>query len=190
MAVWTPPADQLGKNEHVGRRLFEEPALAGSPPGKVPPRLDYRHFEETRGQELSLDRLGQTGIDKRVVQYLLPRAVSQGDSFRPTRNFTGWYAIKADVLIRSSKGPRTTLTASPITVEGSDGRDLTENRYHAHAKLPDADPYMAALHLRELFESKGMSVPRPPQIAGAPRPRLRARLVDIARELLAWATRR
>jgi hypothetical protein len=41
--------------------------------------LDYRHFEMTQGdRELSLDRLGRTGIENKAKNYLKPRADAAG----------------------------------------------------------------------------------------------------------------
>jgi hypothetical protein len=64
---WDPKTDPVGKNERIGRRLYDEPMLMGAHDQPSFKGLDYRHFEETReDKELSLDRLGCTGIEKKA----------------------------------------------------------------------------------------------------------------------------
>ena len=63
---WNPRTDPVGRNEPIGRRLFDEPMLMGAQDQPSFKGLDYRHFEVTpNDRELSLDRLGCTGIEKK-----------------------------------------------------------------------------------------------------------------------------
>ncbi len=157
MARWQPQPDQpVGPNEHIGRRLFDEPMLAGAQDQPSFAGLDFRHFEETRDPEVSLDRLGQSGIDKAVVRYLRPRADKAGTTFRPPKAFNGWAVVRARLLSNPPHGPAVPVIASPIP-----GQGLDENIYHAHVATPDHfDHYSMALHLRHLFTSPGSSVYR------------------------------
>jgi hypothetical protein len=157
MAKWQPPSS-VGKNEQVGRRLFDQPVLVGAV-DKTPLRLTIQHFEDSRG-EVSLDRLGQTGIDQRVVRELAPIATAAAGSFRPAKAFHGWRAVKADVLQASSRGVPTSLVASPISEESATAHGQIPNKYHAHIVCDVSEPraYLTALHLRELFEKKGQHV--------------------------------
>jgi hypothetical protein len=100
MARWKPRSeDSVGKNEHVGRRLFDEPMLVGMrDPTRSVSRLDLRHFEETRHREFSLDRLGRSGIEKAVLGYLGPRAVAAGQKFSRSKPFNGWAVIRVKQL--------------------------------------------------------------------------------------------
>lgn len=100
MALWHPdPSKPIGRAEHVGRRLFDEPQLAGSVGQKTYGRLDLRNFEETRGDEFSLDRLGHTGFDKRVAKYLQPLAEGAGRKFRVAKKFDGWAVVPTCALV-------------------------------------------------------------------------------------------
>jgi hypothetical protein len=145
MAKWNPKTDPVGKNEPIGRRLFDEPMLVGAEDQPSFNGLDYRHFEETRDRELSLDRLGQTGIDRRARNYLRPRADAAGTKFVPPKQFNGWIHVRASALVAGWQGKSFPVTASPI-----DGDGLEENTHHAHVSIKD-DPIVAALYLRELF---------------------------------------
>ena len=155
MATWKPRSDEpVGNNEHVGRRLFDEPMLAGATDQKAFGGLILRNFEENRDREFSLDRLGRTGVDRKVVSYLLPRANAAATRFVPHRSFDGWAVLRARVLENPPKGLGLPVTASPIAGDGVD-----ENIYHAHATLPESQDahqrYSSALHLRHLFASHG-----------------------------------
>src|SRR5438034_7111073 len=85
---WNPQTDPVGKNEPIGRRLFDEPMLMGAQDQPSFKGLDYRHFETGDDRELSLDRLGSTGIEKKAKQYLGPRADAVGLGVNPPRNST------------------------------------------------------------------------------------------------------
>lgn len=60
--------------------MFDEPMLAGSAGQPSYTGLLLTHFEETRGDDYSIDRLGRSSIDKRVVNYVKPRAEAAGRS--------------------------------------------------------------------------------------------------------------
>lgn len=157
MARWQPQSDQpVGPNEHIGRRLFDEPLLAGAQDQLSFAGLNLRHFEERRDREVSLDRLGQSGIDKAVVRYLRPRAEQAGTTFHPPKTFNDWAVVRARLLSHPPQGPAIPAIASPVS-----GQDLDEDIYHAHVVTPEHfDHYSMALHLRHLFTGPGSSVHR------------------------------
>jgi hypothetical protein len=154
MALWKPQSSQpIGPNEHLGRRLFDEPLLAGAQDQRPIARLNLRHFEERRDGQVSLDRLGRTNVDKAVVRYLRPRANTAGTRFRPPKAFNGWAVLTARKFGTppAPAGYALTVIASPDS-----GTDLDENPYHAHISMPsNMDYYSMALHLRELFDAHG-----------------------------------
>ena len=157
MARWVPAAHQpIGNTERIGRRLFDEPLLAGAGDQKSFAGLDLRNFEETRGREVSLDRLGRSGVDKAVIRYLQPRAVAAGTKFRTAKQFAGWAFLPARELGQSRSGFGTMpLVPSPIA-----GQDLEENVYHTHVLTPEGmHHYIMALHLRHLFVTYGQVRP-------------------------------
>ena len=85
MARWQPVIDQqIGSNEHLGRRLFDEPSLAGAEDQRPFTGILIDHFLEKRDDgQVSLDRLGQSSVDKRVQNHLLPLAHNAATRFRP-----------------------------------------------------------------------------------------------------------
>jgi hypothetical protein len=150
MARWEPPAN-VGINEHVGRRLFDEPMLVGAAGQPSFSGLLLSHFEETRGDEYSLDRLGKSSVDKRVTSYLTPRADAAGLTFRKPKAFNGWAVLPARELVNARRAPRCEVIASPI-----DEPEPNDNKYHAHVARPlDVDPLHMAPHLRHLFTTYG-----------------------------------
>jgi hypothetical protein len=118
----------------------DQPSLKG---------LDYRHFEESRDQQLSLDRLGLTGIEKKAKNYVRLRADAAGASCAPPKQFNGWIHARASALIMGWRGISFPVMASPV-----EGNGLEENTHHAHIVIED-DPIIAALYLRELFTRRG-----------------------------------
>jgi hypothetical protein len=154
MARWSPP-DKIAKNERIGRRLFAEPMLSGAIDQRPFAGLLLTHFEETRSSEYSLDRLGATGADRRVLAYLQPRADAAGRTFGKPKTFDGWATLPAKELSSARKKPDLPVVPSPIPEEG-DENDIKGNRYHAHVCRPDdMDPDHMAHHLRHLFTSYG-----------------------------------
>jgi hypothetical protein len=154
MATWKPkPDDPVGVNEVIGRRLFDEPKLAGAKEQKPFAGLDLRNFTEKRDREFSVDRLGRTGIDAGVLKYLRPRATNAAKRFHPAKRFDGWATLRVRILAKPPLGEAVWLvSASPIT----DVSPPEDNIYHAHVALPKGvSPYTSALHLRELFTQYG-----------------------------------
>lgn len=153
MARWTPQSNQpVGPNEHVGRRLFDEPSLMGARDQKPMARLNLRHFEEKRDGQVSLDRLGRTSFDKAIVRYLKPRADKAGAKFSSPKVFHGWAVLTAR---KFASPPAPTGYALSVIASPENGNDLDENIYHAHVADQQRDYYGMALHLRELFETYG-----------------------------------
>jgi len=153
---WQPPG-VVGKSETIGRRLFDEPMLVGARGQPSYSGLLLRHFEETRGQEFSVDRLGATGVTKQVIQYLRPRAENAGKSFHEARAFNGWICARACVLEAGWKGHKYPVIASAI----KDKPEPEDNVYHAHVLIGD-DPYGEALYLKHIFTTKGGQIERVP----------------------------
>lgn len=113
--------------------------------------LRLNHFEESRGNEVSLDRLGASGIDRKVSSYLVPRAQAAGETFGKSKKFDGWAVVAAKELIQAKKDPKLPVHASPVEDE-----EPKDNVYHAHVVRPDAlNPYIMALHLKHIFTSYG-----------------------------------
>jgi hypothetical protein len=152
MASWTPAADQpIGSNEHLGRRLFDEPLLAGGADQAPFNGLDLRNFQEKRDREYSLDRLGRSSVEPKVLTYLLPRATQAASKFRDPKRFDGWAVLRARELTKARVGANVWIEPSPVA-----GRGFDENIYHAHALRPeDKEDYSFALHLRHLFTAYG-----------------------------------
>lgn len=147
MARWEPDAS-IRDNEHVGRRLFDEPMLAGAMDQRPYDGLKLTNFEETRDLDYSLDRLGQSSVDRRVVGYLKPRAEAAAkDNYHKPKTFNGWAVLRARELINARVDPKLPVIASPVLDAEPD-----DNKYHAHVRRPqDMQPRYMALHLRDLF---------------------------------------
>ena len=153
MARWKPnPSQRFGPAEHIGRRLFDEPQLVGASNQKTCTRLDIRNFEETRGDEFSVDRLGRTSIEKSVTAYLKCLADTAGRTFQRPKAFDGWAVVPIKKINSPARGAPLPLVASPEN----------DNPYHAHLLTTDVPVnsgvmryYFVALHLRELFEGPG-----------------------------------
>lgn len=158
MARWEPDPNQpFGPAEHIGRRLFDEPMLMGAEGQKPYAGLNLRNFEETRGDDFSLDRLGRTSIEKAVVKYLKPLAGTAGQTFHTAKRFDGWVVVPIRTLTSPARGAPLPLIASPDD----------DNPYHAHLLTKDLlvdsgdlRHYHVALHLRELFLGQGSSIHR------------------------------
>lgn len=156
MARWVPGVDDpVGPNEPIGRRLFDEPMLVGAIDQIPYNGLILWHFEEKRGSEVSLDRLGKTGIEKAVLKYLNDRGVYAGQKFKKPKKFDGWATVRAKEL----EAPRVGIPLPVIQSRKDIKKDqevLEENVYHAHVEFPDdKDYYDTALHLRHLFTTHG-----------------------------------
>ena len=168
MGRWKPRSeDPIEKNEHVGRRLFDQPVLAGMlyPKPSSGWDLNLNNFIETRDREFSLDRLGRTGVDNHVVKYLSPRAEDAGKNCVPPKQFSGWSVIQVKQLENPFSGhPGMTVLPSPVVGDG-----LKENIYHSHTILPEFDGvepesrrhHLVALYVRERFKSSGRGLREP-----------------------------
>ena len=182
MQLWLPNPDEgIGPQEHLGRRLFDQPELVGAVGQKTVPTLDYRNFEETRDGKVSLDRLGQRGPEKPVVRYLAQRAHAAGAKRKPSQAFNGWVSIQKKNLIGSKKLPIKVVQSPVDRVELV---ELDKNIYPAHVeaaisvsgwrhwlrrllRLDDGDqytPYFLSLHLKALFEKHG-TITAAPRVA-------------------------
>ncbi len=156
MARWIPPSDRIDRNEHIGRRLFDEPMLVGAVDQRSFAGLLLSHFEETRDDEISVDRLGRSSVDSRVVNFLRPLGEAAAAAFRSRKRFDGWVVLPAHRLTAAVREVALPLKASPEP----------DNPYHAHVdtqSLFAAEPsrhYFIALHLRYLFTGPGSSVHR------------------------------
>jgi hypothetical protein len=147
---WNPKTDPVGKHEPIGRRLYDEPMLTGVQDQPSFTGLDYRHFEEARSdKQLSLDRLGCTGIEKKAKNYLKPRAEAEGAKRVPPKQFNGWAHVRASALEEGWGGQRFPVIASPINLDGLEG-----NTHHAHIDI-EGEAEFAAFRLRELFTRRG-----------------------------------
>jgi hypothetical protein len=182
MARWTPKYnDPVKLSEHVGRRLFDEPLLSGAPDQKRWEGLDLRHFIESReDRQFSLDRLGETGVNKRVVNYLLPRCSEAAKKFATPQRFDGWAYASVRSLLQGAPMVDWEVVPSPVTgceLAPSDTQwadnQLEQNLYHAHIPMPDGlDSYDFGLKLRQKFVRHGDVLeterrkPEEPQISG------------------------
>jgi hypothetical protein len=155
MAKWKPRADEpVGANEHIGRRMFDEPMLRGAQNQPSWGGLDVRHFEETRSPEVSVDRLGRSGVDKSVGRYLQPKAKAAGTRFAPPREFHGWATVAAKHLRVRGSAYDFAISPSPVDLPEPDA-----NPYHAHVtRAEQEDPLFFALKLRNVFAKHGFQV--------------------------------
>lgn len=149
MARWTPKADApIGQNERIARRLFDLQDLVGAADQRPFTGLDLRHFQERRDVEFSLDRLGRSGVEKSVTNFLKPKAHRQAETFTPKQSFDGWICVKAkDFMTYKEDEFEFPLVASPIKDENDSEKD---NPYHCHAVQPKLSR-STALHLRQIF---------------------------------------
>ena len=147
---WAPP-DSIGTKERVGRRIFNEPVLRGAEGQPSFEGVPLRHFEDRRSENVSLDRLGATALDKKVVEFLKPRAEAHGrERTKPVR-FEGWFHVAVRDLAEATRGPRFQVVSSPVN-----GPEPSDNPYHAHVVRPElVDDHFAALQLRHLFTRHG-----------------------------------
>lgn len=148
MATWRPPLSSVGPYEKIGRRLFDEPMLKGAAGQPSFSRLKISHFEE-RGNEVSLDRLGATGIDGKVKKYLVPRAVAHGQTFAKPQRFDGWAVVSAKELTKVRQGLGLPVIASPVN-----NPEPKDNIYHAHIVRPESyTSLLMATYLSYIFEA-------------------------------------
>jgi len=151
MALWKPN-QTIGKNERIGRRLFQRRGLKGAKDQKRPDKtFELYHFEETRDRQVSADRLGATSVDAKVKRYLNPRGHYAATLFVPPRPFLGWAVVKAKDLQAPPKGSPFQIAASPSAA--ADGIELSENTYHADIEMPQRyEAHDMAVMLKYIFE--------------------------------------
>jgi hypothetical protein len=102
--------------------------------------------------EVSFDRLGERGIDRKVLNFVTPIARRQGEAFRTLKKFGGWAYIQAAQLANPPKGAaRFPVQPSPIKLDAP--QDAEHNPYHAHAT--GEETHSVALHLQFLFSNYG-----------------------------------
>jgi hypothetical protein len=157
MAKWKP-GNSVAASEHIARRLFDEPMLFGTFDQPHFGGLDIRNFQETRGQEFSVDRMGASSCDKRVVRYLEPRAEHSGRKFQKPKIFCGWAYLPARKLIKPATGNGYRIVASPVREPESewDDNNLEQNEYHGHILIPDdVTSELFALRIKDLFTRRG-----------------------------------
>jgi hypothetical protein len=136
-------------DERIGRRIYDEPMLRGAQGQPSYSGIELHHFQG--GRELSLDRLGATGVDRRVRQHLKLRAEAAGAARRKPSRFDGWFHVAAKELEQARKPPKLPLIASPIRAP-----EPNDNIYHAHIVQPDdVHPHLASLHVRYIFTEYG-----------------------------------
>lgn len=159
-ARWIPEEGApIAPSEYVGRRLFDIPKLAGAEDQKLPKDfLEATHFLERRSPgDVSVDRLGRTGVESKIANWLLALGRNQGKSFKPTRTFDGWVSVSVRKLVDGEVGS-IIVVASPV--EPHDPEKTGHNPYHAHVPrlpIPEAGipGFLTALALRHVFVKHG-----------------------------------
>jgi hypothetical protein len=138
-------------NERIGRRFFDEPMLRGAEGQPSFSGIELHHFQDKRSREISLDRLGATGVDKRVLQHLKPRAEAAGRIRQKPVRFEGWLHVAAKELIQARQEPKHPVIASPV-----DEPEPNDNLYHAHVVRPETlNDHLMSLQLRHIFSKYG-----------------------------------
>jgi hypothetical protein len=155
MSRWTPSkSDPVGPNERIGRRLFQRRKLIGAHDQRPPENtFELTHFEETRDDRVSVDRLGKTGVEAKVKRYLEPRCEANAAALSGSQGFVGWAVVSAKDLNSPGRGPSLAVHPSPVEQENED--PLSENIYHAHILRPGGyGSYEMAMHLKTIFEKR------------------------------------
>jgi hypothetical protein len=196
MARWIPKADKpVGPNEHIGRRLFDEPKLFGASDQSPFDGLDLRNFEAGSDREFSIDRVGDACFNPKVQAYLTPRARAAAGTFQKPRTFHGWLTVTARKLTTPQGGRAWTLVPSPdqgplvggVAQQWSDD-NMKQNLYHAHVPVPtDVDDQFFAYLLRDIF--KGGKPFRDPEAPEPPSPAIRHRRPMTKLQRWAWGQR-
>lgn len=99
------PGHEVGDNEHIGRRLFDEPLLTGAEDQEPFQGLRVDHFLEKRDRETSLDRLGRSSIERKVVNILRKLAEEAGKKLAEPQGFNGWAYVRARDLRLAKNWP-------------------------------------------------------------------------------------
>jgi len=122
------------------------------------------HFEEKRGDDFSVDRLGKSSLDRKVIAYLKPRADAAGKLFSKPKSFGGWAVLHAREIKKDRARPGLQIVASPVN-----DPEPNDNVYHAHIDRPaDMEAAFFALHLRHLFTTYGKVEPVAPASVSEP----------------------
>ena len=156
MAPWKPADNQVDSNEHIGRRLFDEPKLFGAADQDPFNGLSLHNFELGRDLAFSLDRVGNGSFNAQVRKYLTPRAEAAGRARRKPEAFHGWMILTARQLTTPHGW---TIVPSPDRGRPLDDGTfapwiddrLDQNPYHAHIEVPPANKALFAFQARELF---------------------------------------
>jgi hypothetical protein len=160
MGRWTPKDNQpVGPNEHIGRRLYDEPRLFGAADQDPFAGLDLRNFEATSDRQFSVDRVGESSCNNKILKYLTPRANAAGQKFHEPKTFHGWLVVTARKLTEPQAGTRWSLAPSPDSGPIAEGEEvawsddnLVQNRYHAHIEIPpEIETLFFAFLAREIF---------------------------------------
>ena len=158
MARWIPTS-VIAKTECIGRRIFTRGQLHGAADQKpLPPlKIELSHFMEKRySGDVSMDRLGRTGIEKQVIGFLDPKACQAGSRMNPVAHFQGWVYITSRQFNSSTSGLPLVLVSSPAA--SAEDESVIDNPYHAHVERPSGLPpgheaHIVALQLKHIFES-------------------------------------
>lgn len=138
-------------NERIGRRFFDEPMLRGAAGQPAFSGIELHHFQDKRSREISLDRLGATGVDKAVLQYLKPRAETNARARQKPVRFEGWLYVAAKELTQARNDPKHPVIASPVNHSAPN-----DNIYHAHVERPETqNDHLMSLQLRHIFTKYG-----------------------------------
>lgn len=118
---------------------------------------------ETRGSDLSVDRLGATNVERKVVRKLSPLAIAHADQRQGHLQFDGWVVARAKEITKKRSEMQLRIIASRI-----EGDDRSENPYHAHIEKPShLEPYVFGCVLRAIFEEHGETGITPPILPDA-----------------------
>ena len=178
--MWVPP-DKVGLNERIGRRIYDEPMLRGAEGQPSYSGIELHHFED---KELSLDRLGASGVDRRVCRHLNPKAEAAGASRKRPSRFDGWFHVTARELEQARKPPLLPVIASPIRDPEPNG-----NIYHAHILRPDnMSAHLVSLHVRYIFTEYGSVTQN--ENNQSPPAAWKARLIAWLSDIISWLKRR
>jgi hypothetical protein len=181
MGRWIPKdSNPVGANEHIGRRIFDEPKLFGATDQNPFDGFALSHFEPGEDRELSVDRVGDGCFNPKAMGYLARRAEFAATTTHKPRTFHGWLTAPAAKLVHPRTKARWQIVPSPergpmvngVSPEWNDA-DLTQNRCHAHLPVPeDVDNLFFAFMVRAAFVANktffapGAKSPGLPAIAG------------------------
>jgi hypothetical protein len=149
--------EPIGDKEYVGRRLVAKKGLAGAmDQARDRKPFDLRDFDEPRPPfELSLDWLGKTSVEPKVVRDLAGQAQYMFASRKPPQAFAGWVYLQAAKISRGHKDLPCPVVSSPEFPE--DPGNPLHNPYHAIVRASEkfGHPYLIAQHLYLQFFAHG-----------------------------------